>query len=682
MDQLICYPNGNIQVTEIQIDASAIGLGVIPYNAALTGDFDFQWFRAAPATPGTFDPMAPLEDNTATDINRELLEPGILAGQYPTMGAGTYYVVATRIAGATVPVVGLGCPTTPLRVDIENKRINPVITLSPFSNTSCSTTIFEGEIEVDVTDASPGVFGPFDYTYAWPVVTSSTTPATPGNPYTGVSATDGPFGGLEEGDYTLEVTNNQTGCLITAITTILKNTTPIFVTDTEIVDQFYCDPSGRLEVTQINYEDRTGAPQIAPIADFDFTWSRAGVGAVGTVQPLLDSLINYPGIGAGQYSVFARRTAGSPGLDCVSAPVNLEILDKSVDPVLTLTPFSNTSCTAVFEGEIEVDLTDASVAKVAPSPDAGQPILYSYSWTDVDGSGSVVPGNQAGQTGLNNLYQGLEDGIFRLTAVNEITGCSVQATTTIVEDQTPVFVQDVTTIPQFYCDPSGNLNVVEVTFNDRDGVQQNGPLNNFTYTWSRNTVGNVIVTTDPSAPVDAGHTGTELDSVVHNTIGADSYWVVATRAIGTPGAGCSSAPFRIDITDETVTPVITLTPFSNTSCTVAFEGEIEVDVTDASVPKVPAAPFAYDYTWSPVNPLGLVVPGNQVGQTGIDNLYSGLQDGTYQLQVENPATGCIAVGTTTIIKNKTPVFLTVVNPTPQFYCDPSGRLEVTGVTFT
>src|SRR5258706_6240087 len=82
--------------------------------------------------------------------------------------------------------------------------------------------------------------------------------------------------------------------------------------------------------------------------------------------------------------------------------------------------------------------------------------------------------------------------------------------------------------------------------------------------------------------------------------------------------------------DKTISPAVTLTPFSNTSCTVAFEGEIQVDVTDASKANnatLTGPPWRYDYSCSAINPAGLGLPPNQAGQTGLANTYLNLADG-------------------------------------------------------
>ncbi len=675
-NQLICDPDGEIEVTEITIDKTLTGVAneVFPMGATpLTDDWDFQWFAADATDPNTFNPLTPLQDNPGpSDINREVLEDGTAAGQYGAMGAGTYYVIATRKAGVTVPVVGLGCETAPVQVVIDDEHVNPVVTLTPFSNTACDNS-YEGEIEVGIVDGTNAAYhngsGAFDFDYTWTSVAGA-TPATI-NPYTGVVATDGPFTGLEEGDYTLQVVNNQSGCVVSATTKVIKNTIPIFVTDFDIIPQMFCEPSGKAEVTAINYNDRNGNPAVAPVTDFVYNWSLNGA-IVATTDPAspidglhigteLDSIV-YGGIGFGIYQLTATRFQNGPGSGCTSAPINIEIKDERRYPTITLTPFSNTSCTAAFEGEIDVNVSDESLPT--------GPFTYSYTWSAIP-AGPTPPANLAAQNGVNNKYVGLQEGTFNVVVENELTKCTAQATTTIVKNQTPVFVQDVDVVPQFFCDPSGSGEVTLISYNDRDGVTQNGPLVDFTYEWLADDL-----TTSLQNSASAS-----FDSTTFLTIEAGTYYVVATRVSGTPGDGCKSAPFRFEITDETRTPVVTLTPFSNTSCTADFEGEIRVDIADASVDKAPAVPFTFDYTWTDVNAAGLVLPNNDLNQDGVADLYTGQEDGVYRLSAVNDQTGCVGVATATIVKNQTPVFVQDVAVLPQFFCYPSGNIEVEAITY-
>src|SRR5690606_26380734 len=214
-----------------------------------------------------------------------------------------------------------------------------------------------------------------------------------------------------------------------------------------------------------------------------FTWYRngntAGNQLPGVTGSVLDST-NYAAIGAdNDYYVVATRNANGPGRGCSSAPFRVEIVDKRVYAVIGLSPFANTSCdTALFEGDIGVDVTDASIV--------ASTYTYDYHWTSL--SGTLPPGTTVGNDGVDNVFGGLQEGTYQLEAVNTVTGCSSTLQTTIQPNATPIFVQTVLSTPQHLCEPSGNLEVTQISYNDRDGVTQNvagGGLSGFTFTWYR-----------------------------------------------------------------------------------------------------------------------------------------------------------------------------------------------------
>src|SRR5690606_20113130 len=131
--------------------------------------------------------------------------------------------------------------TLPFRAEIKDKSVDPVISLSAFSNTPCDPTVPEGEIEMSATDASdPSVVpgGGFNYDYTWTSLTST----NPGNGTFDGNAMN--FGTLDDGTYEVTVTNTTTACVSTLQTTIEPNSTPIFVQDVDSSPQFSCAPAG------------------------------------------------------------------------------------------------------------------------------------------------------------------------------------------------------------------------------------------------------------------------------------------------------------------------------------------------------------------------------------------------------------------------------------------------------
>jgi len=167
--------------------------------------------------------------------------------------------------------------------------------------------------------------------------------------------------------------------------------------------------------------------------------------------------------------------------------------------------------------------------------------------------------------------------------------------------------------------------VNEVRVIDRSGTSQTSltdfPITDFDFTYSRTTLANTL----------AGITTPQLDNTNYPTIGADTYFVMATRRSATPGAGCSSAPYKVDILNKQIFPVASLTPFGYTSCDPNFfEGEIKVTVADGSV-NLPAplagAPYLFNYTWTAsATPITLPVGTTTLNNDG-DGFGGGENDG-------------------------------------------------------
>jgi hypothetical protein len=196
-------------------------------------------------------------------------------------------------------------------------------------------------------------------------------------------------------------------------------------------------------------------------------------------------------------------------------------------------------------------------------------------------------GDEDGTDGDGDHPLLLAEGSYSLSVTNTQTNCPAVSSTTILKNSTPVFTQLVSPTDQVLCLADGKLVVNEVRVIDRNGVIQSSltdfPITDFNFTYSRNTIGNTI-------PIV---TGSQLNNINYGAIGADSYFVVATRVANGPGLNCSSPPYKVDILNKQILPIVTLTPFANTSCDpLFFEGEVKVKVSDASInlPFVPA-PF-------------------------------------------------------------------------------------------
>lgn len=699
--QLICNNNGDIQITGITYK-DRFGN---PQPAPVP-DFSFSWTRTGVGAVG----------NASALLN---------IGSYPGISAGTYSVTATRTTNSP----GNGCTSAPINIQIEDKHINPVPSISTLSNTSCNSTApGEGEIKINVTDATAAPYAGGTYSYVWNTLPATQVIAnTPVNDGDG-SAADGDGDNpklLLDGSYQLAITNNTTGCKTVGNATILKNAVPVFVQTVNTTDQIACFAigDGSLTVAKVSVNDRAGTSTdfvTAPgagqgnISDFDFGWTRNPIVHTQTTTGAGGNVLNsgtynaaaLPGgfgtpIGAATYTVTATRTTGSPGNGCKSAPFTATIADKRIYPVVTLTPFSNTSCNTAFEGEIKVKVTDATT--YTPVPAGG--FKFDYTWTTSPNPIAASVGNNGNElndgAGPDKDYvTGQQDGGYTVNVTNPTTQCAVNSSTTITKNATPVFVQTVDIVDQILCTPDGSLTVSKVTLNDRTGTTTtftpggaSNLLTDFQFEWQRVGDANGYTEITNGAVPPAGSVLNSTTYVVGapgsgfaQTFGAATYTVVARRKAGSPGANCASSPYSVVLQDKSIKPVVTLTPFANTSCSVSFEGEITVGVTDATANNVAhtfITPYSYSYNWTTSATPGVINGaiagthnGNNSGTDGDGDNPKTLSDGAYTLAVTNTQTGCVSSGSTTIFKNSTPVFTQLVTPTDQVLCSADGKLEI------
>jgi gliding motility-associated-like protein len=707
VDQRICLSDGDITITQISIQ-DGNGTNILSEsNAALNTKYTFLWYKANPATPGTFNSASgqELADFASTDITGRTLGTDIdqiaEPGEYQAMSAGTYYVIANRSDNSAI---GFGCTSLPYRVDVQDIHQNPAPQLQALSNTSCLPGIDEGEIKISVSDNTNTVFKPiagFTYQYTW-----SGPGLIPGvNPGSGngnALSTDGDndhYQNLADNinPYTVTVLNNQTGCSAVATATIIKNATPVFVQDVQVGNQNICAPDGSLTVTEVTLNDRAGNSQTfntssAPsINDFDFDWSRSASGFTQTTSGATPpanvlNVGNYNSVGFGipmgfdTYTVVATRRTGSPGAGCPSAPFNVEIKDNRIYPVATLVPFANTSCSlnpALAEGEITVRINDAS--------GVSGPFNYSYAWDNINNPTSIatvaIGSNEGDNFGGGELQGGVPDndedhptglfhGTYAITVTNNQTQCSSTASTTLFQNSTPVFTQAVIPSDQVLCFPDGSLTVNEVKLIDRNGTIQsnlNGdfPLTDFQFSYDRGTVGNTVVSISASPLLNSGN---------YPAIGFDSYYVMATRIAGSPGLDCPSAPFKVDILDKRLFPKVDFTSIPNSSCNPALSnGTVVVNASEQTGANTETYNFAWSFSGNPV------VPGTF---TNNSSTVTAAMDGSYSITATNTTTNCPINGTFDLQLDQTrstPNIIDVTGIDP-FDCNPSGQAEVTKIT--
>jgi hypothetical protein len=423
-DQLICNPDGKITVTKISIDATSSALGVFTYTPAgappldLAGNFDLQWFRSG-ADPTTFDPLQPLKDATNAVITDPILSEDPLATvqPYPSMGAGTYYVMGKRKSGLSP---GAGCTTTPVRIDIQDLHTNPEISFNSVSNSACNVLKANGSIAADVKELNGSVG---TYSYAWQFNAT---------PHASVTNT---IANALDGNYELRATNTATGCSFTRdfdLILDLTMSTPNVI-DVTTIDPTDCKPTGSAQVTKITLGSTTKStlfpPNIPPdntvtgaaLATFGYEWyddvfNPANIIPAQTA-PLITSLL------PGKYFVIVQ----DPSTDCKSGPKEINITDDQI-----IYPVAR-----ILQTAKQISCTSTGTAALAATGDGQDDTNpgYTFQWfPSLDLTGS--------QFATTSSITNLSIGDYSVNVTNTVTGCSASALY-IIPDEAPLFTPEV-----------------------------------------------------------------------------------------------------------------------------------------------------------------------------------------------------------------------------------------------
>ncbi|MBL7846249.1 MAG: gliding motility-associated C-terminal domain-containing protein, partial [Cyclobacteriaceae bacterium] len=402
-DQLICYPDGSITVSSL--------------SSGIPGNYTYEWYLNSPAS-------ALLVDNFAAPIAVGTLVPGLAATQYPTMGAGIYFVKAVKIPGTGS---GSGCETPPFRVEVMDLSTDPRVQFTYLPNSSCDPVNPNGTVFADASEQN-GANGD-TYSFAW------TLNSAPLPPVTSVTTTSNSsqLGNSFEGTYVLTVTNtSNTGCQVVAGLDVIKDTnlsTPNIV-NTSKSDPLDCLASGSAQVTGISIN---GGPLItgAQLAtDFVYEWYSGSFpgGLTAVTTPAINA------IAPGSYFVVARDNT----TQCKSGPTEVQIVDDNiVYPVIDIVQTAQQISCLPATGT-------AALASTADGQTDANP-NYTFDWFR---NLTSTPPVFATTSTLNNLLTGN----YSLTVRNIATNCTASAVY-IVPDDAPLFRPEISVggDPRTFC---------------------------------------------------------------------------------------------------------------------------------------------------------------------------------------------------------------------------------------
>ena len=596
-DMTVCdgaavYPNGAIEVDEPSITGS--------------GDYSYEFYWGP-----SIDAAKLLSDGDNITFEKTGFVNGVnidITGNIiSNLDTGFYTIVA--IDNVT------GCISGEQTVEIVDVLIAinvPAPTINHYTN--CDTP--DGSITVAPAMAS-GPEPALGYSYQWYFGSGT------GNTLDAADLTDGTalagtttaaVSGLEDGTYTVLITNNDTGCdteeeYDVQDQRVYPVVNPGLITTSPNVN---CSgaPTGSIDPTGAVSEPGPYVFTLYDAADVVITTEDTGGGDDGI----------FDGLAAANYKIGVELASG-----CVSvATASVTVSDNFTYPNLTVTKLSNeTSCIAP-NGQIRVN--DPGTA-----PAAGFDIIV-YSGIGTGGPVQETIGDDYTGAFPISGTANMATGTYTVQMLNNDTGCEslVQVTINNVPDRPTLVGANVTKTDDTNCtSDNGSITVSTVT---NPGVNPTFNL----YSGSSIVPANLITTAQHPA---SNHTfsglapGTYTVSVIKDESGCMSNGITRT----------------INFVPVSFTPAITT--YSDQSSCLMSDPNGELIATIAAAGTGPSTNVAdYNFEWyqgqntNPANRIttGGIIPTAVVSSTN-DSRVAGLPSGTYRLKVIEPVSGCFYV---------------------------------------
>lgn len=591
--QNICDPAGSITVDSVMV-------GTVRETNHM--DFSFKWYKDV-STLGT-EIIPIVAGNDILDV----------ADLPTTMGAGTYFVRAQRTTGSPAS----GCESAPFRIEVLDTSLDPIARLTPTPNTACDAN-FEGAIQVEMT-SSGSVTAALGYTYTWTSFVTDPTPSTPPTSNGDGLLADDNFTELNDGVYILQIENNSSGCITTSQTTITESAIPIIVATANPIDQMICNPDGSITVIEVLVG---GTPD--PVhGNFDFKWYKDDPTTTEIVpivagNDVLD-IIDLPlTIGTGTYFVKASRGTNIPfGSGCESAPLRVDILDRSEDPDLDFASVrSDSSCNVL--NPLGLILATASERDATIDN-------YTFAWAY--NSGAINPPTTQTDVSPNSQLNNAAAGNYVVVVTNTITGCTFNQGVALTLDTTRSLpnIVNITPTNPLNCFPVGSAQVVQIIIGGTRTL--NNPPDDidatFDYQWYKGSV-------------PAGQLVGEVNSGLLNQL--PGRYFVSVEDLST---SCTSSLIEIviDSADIVYPDVKTRQTSPQVICDVVNLGgsAMLVATVDLTKPVNSRNSLAnYDLFWYPnLDTLGAQI--NPVSDTTINNQLAG----NFSVKVFDRTTNCRA----------------------------------------
>ncbi len=588
------------------------------------------------------------------------------------LSAGDYTVVAENIA--------TGCETVELTLTVSDDPYIPNIVITEDApQTDCGTGNGQLSAYVDNNpDFAPGVQDVSGFSFQWyfdgaPIVNGNPLSNGTVNPQ---GATSPVLTNLVAGEYTVEVTHDdpsgsETDCSATETFVLTEN--QVF----PVVTLNSTQPNTGCDVTTYDGEILV---DVAPAGTYDFDWFYSNgtpVSNGGTVNG--SDTNNLTGVVDDTYKVVATST-----LQCTSD--TLVVVLNANPAVISVNGVIDQQLTVCVPSTVDPN----GQITVNPSTAGGEPAGgYDIQWyfgsgtsntldaadlTDPDALGGTSIAGIDGPTGLT--VTGLEAGTYTVEIINVDTQCPVTEEFTIVDNSTnPTFnnpAMDVAAVDMTDC--AGGLNYPNggVTI-DLSAITGSG---NYTvnYFYGGSALPANQLTVDGSTDIfaekgTAGSANINIQETTDNTTSASVTGLNPgdyTIEVIDNGTGCTTA--EVTVTVDAVPAVISVNGVIDQQLTVCVPSTVDpngqITVNPSTAGGEPAG--GYDIQWyfgsgtsNTLDAADLTDPDALGGTSiaGIDGptglTVTGLEAGTYTVEIINVDTQCPVTEEFTIVDNST-----------------------------
>ncbi|WP_375578885.1 gliding motility-associated C-terminal domain-containing protein [Marivirga tractuosa] len=569
----------DVTATATDIECTETNSGSLSANVggATTG-YTFEWYE------GTSEKPTP--DYTGSTVN------GLPKGSY------------------TVKVTdnSTDCESELVTVVIDQTLSPEIDDISSTENNSCDSSNPNGTVTVSIVGNTS------EHTIEW-FAGGSTTTAVIG---TGVSVD-----GLAGGEYTVRVTNDDTGCAVTDRITLNNNIViPELSATSDPVTT--CSPlNGRVEASV----------DIGDVSDYTFFWYDGT--SVKSETDHSETVNVLDELAPGFYTVQALNN----NRNCLTDPITIEVEDEAIIAI------TQTNDVIALPNDCQ---TDNGVLEVeASSPNNSSGFLYEwYAGSTATGTAFFSETIVSGPSQATDLTSGL----YTVVATDLDNQCSNSQVFDLPFADAPnldtLSVTNATT-----CEPNDEGSItVELT-------PTTAAIDEGDYTLNIYKGDDVNV-----APYDSqgGINGTS--TYTFSGLGDGNYII---EAISIPALGSCSVYTFAEVELEVTDPIVNVVNrIPNTNCEDPFaNGSIEVSVDNGS-----DASF-FTFNWFEGNDTSTPL-GTNIGSTSGTNgeIAEGLIGGSYTVEVTNDSTECSTIRTFSIVDN--PVVVSI----------PSSDIEISNIT--